>query len=147
MNAISKKLIEAVKNDLTRSLGVTEPGAIAYAAAGAARAVGGRVKKVHARLNSGIYKNSFTCAVPGTDGMGCALAAALGAVAGEPAKRLMATEFVSNADADEAKRFFSSDAERRCSVTAYALARGARIEYCFWWLRSAGVRGSGSPGV
>lgn len=107
MNAISKKLIEAVKNDLTRSLGVTEPGAIAYAAAGAARAVGGRVKKVHARLNSGIYKNSFTCAVPGTDGMGCALAAALGAVAGEPAKRLMATEFVSNEDADEAKRLVS----------------------------------------
>ena len=107
MNGISKKLIEAVKNDLTPSLGVTEPGAIAYAAAGAARALGGRVKSVRARLNSCIYKNSFTCAVPGTDGMGCALAAALGAVAGDPDKKLMSTELASNEDIAEAKRLVS----------------------------------------
>lgn len=92
MNELSKKLIEAVKNDLTPSLGVTEPGAIAFAAASAARAVGGAVRNVKVRLNSGIYKNSFTCAVPGTDGMGCALAAALGAVAGDPERKLLSTE-------------------------------------------------------
>ncbi len=107
MNDLSRKLIEAVKNDLTPSLGVTEPGAIAYAAACAARALGGKVSSVSVRLNSGIYKNSFTCAVPGTDGMGCALAAALGAVAGDPKKKLMATENAKDADIEEAKRLVS----------------------------------------
>ncbi len=104
MNEIKTKLINAVKGDLTPSLGVTEPGAIAYAASCAARALGGSVKKVSVRLNSGIYKNSFTCAVPGTDGMGCALAAALGAVCGKPERRLMATEGASEADIAEAEQ-------------------------------------------
>ncbi|MBR3459521.1 MAG: serine dehydratase subunit alpha family protein [Clostridia bacterium] len=104
MNEIKTKLINAVKGDLTPSLGVTEPGAIAYAASCAARALGGSIKKVSVRLNSGIYKNSFTCAVPGTDGMGCALAAALGAVCGKPKRKLMATEDASSKDIAEAKR-------------------------------------------
>ena len=103
MNDTAKKLIEAVKNDLTPSLGVTEPGAIAYASACAARALGGLVRSVSVYLNSGIYKNSFTCAVPGTDGMGCALAAALGAVCGRPERKLMATEGANEADIAEAK--------------------------------------------
>ena len=104
MDETNKKLINAVKNDLTPSLGVTEPGAIAYAASCAARALGGSVKRVSVRLNSGIYKNSFTCAVPGTDGMSCALAAALGAVCGKPERRLMATEGASEADIAEAEQ-------------------------------------------
>lgn len=107
MNETNKKLINAVKNDLTPSLGVTEPGAIAYAASCAARALGGSVKRVSVRLNSGIYKNSFTCAVPGTDGMGCALAAALGAVCGKPERKLMATEGASEADIAEAEQLVS----------------------------------------
>ena len=107
MNRTTEKLIEAVRADLTPSLGVTEPGAIAYAAACAARALGGKVSSVSVRLNSGIYKNSFTCAVPGTDGMGCALAAALGAVAGDPRKKLMATEVANEADIRVAKRLVS----------------------------------------
>lgn len=107
MNEIKTKLINAVKGDLTPSLGVTEPGAIAYAASCAARALGGSVKRVSVRLNSGIYKNSFTCAVPGTDGMGCALAAALGAVCGKPERKLMATEGASEADIAEAEQLVS----------------------------------------
>ena len=110
LNDIGKLLIDTVRNDLTPSLGVTEPGAIAYASAAAARAVGGRVLSVRVKLNSGIYKNSFTCAVPGTGGMGCALAAALGAVCGDPDKKLMATEGANRADIKEAKQLVSAGA-------------------------------------
>ncbi len=105
-----EELINAVRNDLIPSLGVTEPGSIAFAAASAARALGGRVTRVKVRLNSCIYKNSFTCAVPGTDGMGCALAAALGAVCGDPSKKLMSTEGATNADIAEAKRLVEAGA-------------------------------------
>ena len=107
-----EELIQAVKNDLVPSLGVTEPGAIAFASASAARALGGRVKTVSVSLSSGIYKNSFTCAVPGTDGMGCALAAALGAVCGDPAKGLMATDGAQEADIAEAKRLVETGAAK-----------------------------------
>lgn len=110
MNDTFRKLINAVKDDLTPSLGVTEPGAIAYASAAAARAVGGHVKKVDVRLNSGIYKNSFTCAVPGTGGMGCALAGAIGAVAGDPDKKLMSIENVSETDIAKAMELVESGA-------------------------------------
>ncbi|MBO4384811.1 MAG: serine dehydratase subunit alpha family protein [Clostridia bacterium] len=112
MNDIYDKLIESVRNDLVPSLGVTEPGAIAFAAASAARAVGGKVSRVTVKLNSGICKNSFTCAVPGTDGMGCALAAALGSVAGDPSKKLLSTEGADEADIAEAKRLVSEGSAR-----------------------------------
>ena len=102
-----EELIKAVREDLVPSLGVTEPGAIAYAAACASVALGGKPRRVTVRLNSCIYKNSFTCAVPGTDGMGCALAAALGAVCGDPEKKLMATEGATESEIAEAKRMVS----------------------------------------
>lgn len=107
MNELTKKLINAVKSDLTPSLGVTEPGAIAYASACAAGAVGGEIKSVTVRLNSGVYKNSFTCAVPGTDGFGCALAAALGAAAGDPERKLTCLEGVSRSDIALAEQLVS----------------------------------------
>lgn len=91
-------LIESVKKELVPSFGVTEPAAIAYAAAAARCAVGGTPTYVFLKLNSGIYKNSFTCAVPNTRGMGCALAGALGAVCGDPQKGLMCLE---NVDAED----------------------------------------------
>lgn len=107
MDETAKMLVEEVKNDIAPSLGVTEPGAVAYAAACAARAAGGKVESVRVKLNSGIYKNSFTCFIPGTDGMGCELAAALGAVAGDPARKLTAVEGASDEDKAEAMRLVS----------------------------------------
>ena len=125
MNDTSLKLTEAVRNDLTPSLGVTEPGAIAYASACAARALGGKVETVSVRLNSGIYKNSFTCAVPGTGGIGCALATALGAVCGDPEKRLMSTAEASAEDIEAAKRLVS---EGRAAVSLASISPDIFIE-------------------
>lgn len=110
MKEITKKLIAAVRDDLVPSLGVTEPGAIAYAAAAAARALGGEVKSVSVWLNSGIYKNSFTCAVPGTEGTGCALAAAMGAVCGDPGRTLHSLDNASREDVNRAKQLVEAGA-------------------------------------
>ena len=136
MTALTEKLIDAVRLDLTPSLGVTEPGAIAYAAAAAARALKGKPEKVTCRLNSGIYKNSFTCFVPGTDGMGCAFAAALGAVGGDPALRLGALENITEADIIEAKRLvdegcasaFLGDISPEINITAEVVSGDERAE-------------------
>ena len=43
----------------------------------------GDVERVDVVLNSGMYKNAFTCGIPHSDAVGNAYAAALGVVAGD----------------------------------------------------------------
>lgn len=86
-----KQLAQLIYQDMTPAYGVTEPGAIAYACA-LARAQVPQVEKIWLGVNSGIYKNAFTCAIPGTEEEGCAWAAALGALGGDAEKGLAALE-------------------------------------------------------
>ena len=72
-----------LKSEIKPALGVTEVGAIALAAARAYDAVGGSLLHIQMVMNGGMYKNAFSCAVPGTDELGCEMAAALGALGGD----------------------------------------------------------------
>ena len=82
------ELTELIRADMKPALGVTEPGAIAFAAATARRHAGGTAKRIVLRLNSGMYKNAFTCGIPGSAELGNDHAAALGAVGADPDKGL-----------------------------------------------------------
>lgn len=84
------------------ALGVTEPGAIAFAVSTAKAHIKGTVKRVGLRLNSGMYKNAFTCGIPGTSEVGNYYAAALGAVAADPKKGLECLEGIGKAEEDAA---------------------------------------------
>lgn len=75
------ELTRLIKDDMRPALGVTEPGAIAFAVAKAKQYTEGEVKKVKVLLNSGMYKNAFTCGIPNSTRFGNLYAAALGAVA------------------------------------------------------------------
>lgn len=75
------QLTKLIKDDMKPALGVTEPGAIAFAVATAKKYTEGEVKKVRVALNSGMYKNAFTCGIPNSNQFGNLYAAALGAVA------------------------------------------------------------------
>jgi len=75
------ELTNLIKNDMRPALGVTEPGAIAFAVAKAKQYTEGEVQKVEVALNSGMYKNAFTCGIPNSSRYGNLYAAALGAVA------------------------------------------------------------------
>lgn len=77
------RLTELIKKDMRPALGVTEPGAIAFAVAAAKGHTEGDVRKVKVALNSGMYKNAFTCGIPNSSRFGNLYAAALGAVAAE----------------------------------------------------------------
>lgn len=81
-------LTKLIYEDMRPALGVTEPGAIAFAVAKAKSFLPGEVEKVFDRLNSGIYKNAFTCGIPGSSYVGNEHAAALGAVAADSSKGL-----------------------------------------------------------
>ena len=84
------------------ALGVTEPGAIAYAVSKAKSYVPGELEQVTLLLNSGMYKNAFTCGIPGTSEVGNYYAAALGAVAADPKKGLECLEGIGKAEEDAA---------------------------------------------
>ena len=81
-------LSQMIKDDMKPALGVTEPGAIAFAVAKARSFTKGDIKKVNVAMNSGMYKNAFTCGIPNSNEVGNVFAAALGVVAGNADKGL-----------------------------------------------------------
>lgn len=93
-----EKLTVLIKKDMKPALGVTEPGAIAFAVATAKSYTKGVLAHVHVALNSGMYKNAFTCGIPHSDQVGNVFAAALGAVAGKAEKGLESLEAVTEED-------------------------------------------------
>ncbi len=103
-----KSLAQMIFDDMKVAFGVTEPGAIAFASAKARSLVEGEIVSVTLDLNSGIYKNAFTCGIPNSPELGNAYAAALGAIGGDPALILEALEPITEADNEEARRLVQS---------------------------------------
>ena len=97
------ELTGLIRQDMKPALGVTEPGAIAFAVASAKQHTKGEILSVKLRLNSGMYKNAFTCGIPGSDKVGNAHAAALGAVGADPDKGLECLEGVTPEEARQAE--------------------------------------------
>jgi len=91
-------LTELIYNDMKPALGVTEPGAIAYAVATACGYTKGEIEQVQVSLNSGMYKNAFTCGIPNSNQVGNVFAAALGVVAGNAQKGLESLSDVNEED-------------------------------------------------
>lgn len=89
--------------DLQRSTGCTEPASVALAAALAARAAGGAPWWITVSCDRGTFRNGQLSGVPGAAGRaGLDLAAALGALAGDPDQRLDVVAGVSPEDVDAA---------------------------------------------
>ena len=92
------ELTKLIREDMKPALGVTEPGAIAFAVSKARSYVGGKLDLVELTLNSGMYKNAFTCGIPGSRFCGNEYAAALGVLAGKPEKGLECLAAVTDMD-------------------------------------------------
>lgn len=93
-----EELTRLIREDMRPALGVTEPGAIAFAVSKARTYVMGAVTGVELRLNSGMYKNAYTCGIPNSRFMGNEYAAALGLLAGKPEMGLECLAEVTEAD-------------------------------------------------
>lgn len=99
-----EELTRLIREDMKPALGVTEPGAIAFAAARAKAETEGEVLRVEVALNSGMYKNAYTCGIPGSDAYGNLQAAALGVVAADLAKGLESLDGITDADNEAAAK-------------------------------------------
>lgn len=99
-----RELTNMIKNDMKPALGVTEPGAIALAVAKAKTFVKGNLKSINVSMNSGMYKNAFTCGIPHSDEVGNVFASALGYVAGNSDKGLEVLADVTDESNEIAKK-------------------------------------------
>ena len=92
------ELTRLIQKDMVPALGVTEPGAIAFCVAKAKSYAKGDLLHLNVTMNSGMYKNAFTCGIPNSKEVGNVFAAALGYVAGNPDKGLESLANVTPAD-------------------------------------------------
>lgn len=85
---------DILKLEVAPALGCTEPAAIALGAAAAASLLSGKqIDSIEIWLDPNIYKNGLAASIPGTEGLcGLDMAAALGALGGDPALRLEVLE-------------------------------------------------------
>ncbi|MEG2701449.1 MAG: hypothetical protein RSA65_02460 [Clostridia bacterium] len=69
--------------EVAPALGCTEPIAVAYTAAWAAKTLGAPVEKIHVLGSRNILKNAMSVGIPGSGMAGLPIAAALGALGGD----------------------------------------------------------------
>lgn len=100
-HAVWKTMIEIMKQDVIPATGCTEPVSIAFAAATAARHLGEPVQSIDARVSANLMKNGMGVMVPGTGRPGLYIAAAVGALGGNPDKGLQVLAGISQAIVDQ----------------------------------------------
>lgn len=103
-----RELTRLIYDDMRPALGVTEPGAIAFAVATAKEYVSGELKSLRVVLNSGMYKNAFTCGIPNSHEVGNEHAAALGYIVADAGKGLESLDGVRSRHNREAKALIGS---------------------------------------
>lgn len=101
-----KLFAQILKEELLPAMGCTEPIAIAYAAAVAAKTLGCRPESMTAEVSGNIIKNVKSVVVPHTGGLrGIQAAAAAGAVAGDPDAELEVISHVTQEQIEEMKKY------------------------------------------
>lgn len=99
--------LKQLEEELVVALGCTEPVAVAYAASLAKKEAGpGPVESIGLKASVSIYKNALGVFIPGTKEMGAAMAAALGAVGGNPDLGLEVLQDIGEKDLTEARRLY-----------------------------------------
>jgi L-cysteine desulfidase len=82
--ALWPDFLQAVKIEIAPALGCTEPISLALASAIAARHLGAAPQRIDAKVSANLMKNGMGVTVPGTGMVGLSIAAAVGALGGNP---------------------------------------------------------------
>lgn len=99
------KIYDLLEKELVVALGCTEPVAIALASATAKQYINSPVTSISVRASGNVIKNALSVGIPGMNYTGIDFTAALGVIAGDPAKKLQVLEGVTKKDEDESIAF------------------------------------------
>ncbi len=102
-----KELLDMVKNETIPAIGCTEPVAVGYASAVARKYLEGEIESISVNVSLSIFKNGKSVMIPNTEEWGLDLAAALGAICGEPEDGLCIFKRVNQKYIDKAHEMIS----------------------------------------
>ncbi|WP_336218231.1 serine dehydratase subunit alpha family protein [Citrobacter amalonaticus] len=108
-NPLWQRFICAVQEEVKPALGCTEPISLALAAAVAASELKGAVERIDAWVSPNLMKNGLGVTVPGTGMVGLPIAAALGALGGNPSAGLEVLKDASAQAIAEAKAMLKAE--------------------------------------
>lgn len=81
---LEQAIIATVQQEVVPALGCTEPVSLALAAAVARQYLGALPDRIEAKVSPNLMKNGMGVTVPGTGTVGLTMAAAIGAIGGDP---------------------------------------------------------------
>ena len=111
-----QQIIDLLKAEVLPTMGCTEPGAVALAAASAASILPAKadISRIDVTVNPNIYKNGVAVGIPGTGETGLPIAAALGALKRTPEKQLAV---LANVGAEELARARALVADKKIFIS------------------------------
>ncbi|HDS6515058.1 TPA: serine dehydratase subunit alpha family protein [Klebsiella oxytoca] len=104
--------IQALKQEVKPALGCTEPVSVALACAVAAQQLSGAIVRIEAAVSPNLMKNGMGVTIPGTGMTGLPIAAALGAIAGDPQANLEVLNKATRREIDAARALLEVGAVR-----------------------------------
>ncbi len=105
--AYCKRMIEVMKKGILPATGCTEPISVAFTAAVAAKHLDYPVERIEVRVSANLMKNGMGVTVPGTGKPGLYIAAAIGAIDGDPEGGLQVISHVHEGKSEEAAKMVS----------------------------------------
>ncbi|EQB4339666.1 serine dehydratase subunit alpha family protein [Clostridium botulinum] len=96
-------IINILRKEMMPGLGVTEPASIALSSAKAYEVIGGEIKNIKIIADPGLFKNAFSCSIPGTKEVGNEMAALLGVICGDASLGLECLRKIKKEDISKAK--------------------------------------------
>ena len=113
-NPLWSEFIKALKQEVVPALGCTEPISLALAAAIARKYLEVVPEYIDAKVSPNLMKNGMGVTVPGTGTVGLIIAAAVGAIGGNPEGRLEVLKGLTTEQVDAAKEMI---AQKRVTLT------------------------------
>lgn len=105
-------LVAALRNEIDRTVGCTDPVSISLAVAAATHALGVEPESIEVTTSPYLFKNAIRVGIPGTGTYGMPLAAALGALVAAPEKRLALLEDITPEQIAQARQWVKTKAIR-----------------------------------
>lgn len=108
-NETSSLYVKWLKQEVAPALGCTEPVAIAFTAAYAAKYLSAPCEKISGVISANLYKNATGVTIPGTTVNGVDLAAGIGAFGGDSDKGLRTLEGITEQHVEQARALIASN--------------------------------------